>query len=112
MLSDPSSVDGAIDHSLNPVSPNENPVDGATGVGLNPVFSISVAIEDPDGDDLNWTIEMSPDVGQQDNSSASGGNGTKTCDIPSLAYGTVYNWYVNVPDGTHWTNKTFWFEAE
>lgn len=38
-------------------------------------------------------------------------NGTITCDI-SLNYFTLYTWYVNLTDGTDWTNESYTFTTE
>jgi chitodextrinase len=50
-----------------------------------------------------------PDVGS---CSGSGGNGTVVCVVSGLDYGTTYYWFVNVSDGSNWTNRTFWFVTE
>lgn len=68
---------------------------------------------DIDGDLLNYSIETNPNIGSINNLSGPGElGGVKTCSISGLAYSTTYTWYVNVTDGTDWTNETFWFETE
>ena len=93
-----------------PVISNPNPADGATGVSVS-LTQLSVDIADPDGDTFNWSIETAPNIG-----SASGNNdvnGTKTCAISGLAYGTTYTWYVNVTDANGATSTaTYTFTTE
>ncbi len=36
-------------------------------------------------------------------------NGSKTCSVSGLQAWTVYTWYVNVSDGSVWTNETYTF---
>jgi hypothetical protein len=72
--------------------------------------NISITINEPDGDPIDWTIETSPNIG-----SASGtdeNNGTKTCTVSGLAQGTLYKWYVNVTDGTNWKHQTYSFTTD
>ena len=88
-----------------------SPGNGSTGVSIS-TSSLSIAINDPDGDTFNWTIDTNPDVG---NSSANNSNnGSKSCSISGLSYSTTYYWYVNATDlGTgNWTNATYWFTTQ
>ena len=89
-----------------PTVSNPNPPDGATDIPTT-LSQLSVTVEDPDGDLMNWTIETSPDVGSS--SGTDDTNGTKTCSVSGLQPHTTYTWYVNVTDGTSWTNKTYTF---
>ena len=78
-----------------PVFSNENPSNNSVDVSIT-LSTLSITIEDPEGDLINWTIETSPNIG-----SASGtleANGTKTCSISGLQYGTTYKWWVNATD--------------
>jgi PKD repeat protein len=107
-------VDVFIDTSVpdinnSPIITNPNPIDAATNVD-NDLDQLSVVISDFEGDDLNWVIETSPDVGSGSGNNEA--NGTKTCSISNLNYNMVYTWYVNVTDGSTWTNKTFSFTVE
>jgi len=89
-----------------PVQSNPSPSDGATDVDVS-LSQLNIDISDPEGDLMNWSIETSPDIG-----SASGNNtenGTITCPVSGLSYGTTYTWYVNVTDGQAWTNETYTF---
>ena len=87
---------------------DSHPFNDETGVSISlSQLSINITV----GDDLlNYTIETSPDIGSQDNSSGPGETGgIKTCDISGLTYDTTYTWYVNASDGTEWTNITYSF---
>jgi len=89
-----------------PTQSNPSPSDGATDVEIT-LSQLSIDISDPEGDTFNWTIETSPNIG-----SASGNNennGTKTCSVSGLNYGTTYTWYVNVTDGNSWNNQSYTF---
>jgi len=92
-----------------PTISNPQPANNSANVPIT-LSQLSVEISDPNGDLMNWTIETSPDIG-----SASGTNtpdGTITCPVSNLTYGTIYHWFVNVTDGYVWTNKTYTFTTE
>jgi len=91
-----------------PMQSGENPADASTNIAIT-ITTINVTIEDPDGDPLNWTIETSPNIGSQDNSSAMEENGSKVCTVSGLSPGVTYTWYVNASDGIDWTNETYTF---
>ncbi|RLF39919.1 MAG: hypothetical protein DRN12_06310, partial [Thermoplasmata archaeon] len=78
-----------------PTFSNENPANGATNVPIT-LSQLSIDIADPDGDTFDWTIETSPNIGSSSGTGES--NGTKTCSISGLQYGTTYTWYVNATD--------------
>jgi len=86
----------------------EIPADLSTNVNIS-ITTINVTIEDQQGDPINWTIETSPNIGSQDNSSSSEGNGSKVCSVSGLTYGTTYTWYVNASDDIDWSNETYVF---
>ena len=69
--------------------------------------SLSVTIRDPDGDHFSFTIQTHPNIGSVSVQNAA--NGTKSCMISGLSYGTVYRWYINATDGTHWTRRWYIF---
>jgi len=87
---------------------NEIPLNDASEINIA-TSQLSVTITDSDNDPISYTIETSPDVG---NSSSSGGNGTKTCNISGLTYGVTYAWFVNATDGNSWTRKIYQFTTE
>ncbi len=91
-----------------PQQSGENPTDTSTNIPII-ITNINVTIEDPNGDPINWTIETSPNIGSQDNSSSSEGNGSKVCSVSGLAYGTTYTWYVNSSDGVDLSNEAYTF---
>jgi len=94
-----------------PTLSGETPSNANTSVLIS-TSTINVTISDLEGDGLNWTIETSPDIGSQDNSSGSEGNGSKNCSVSGLSSGTMYYWYVNASDGMFWTNATYNFTTE
>jgi hypothetical protein len=84
---------------------NELPIDESPSVDkMYP--QVSVDINDPDGNTMTWTIELSTGG----SNSGSGGNGTITCTLPTpMTYGAIITWFVNVTDGFDWTNGTYSF---
>ncbi|RLF43418.1 MAG: hypothetical protein DRN18_00065, partial [Thermoplasmata archaeon] len=92
-----------------PIQSNPSPSDGATDVPVS-LSQLSIDISDPEGDLMNWSIETSPNIGSASGNNA--GNGTITCPVSGLEYGTTYTWYVNVTDGHDWTNETYTFTTE
>jgi len=91
-----------------PVLSDISPQDGTQDVssGLN---QIRFTVTDYQGDAMDYTVQTSPDIGS---AQASGiHNGTYTVALHGVANGTLYQWYVNVTDGTHWTRKIFTFET-
>ena len=91
-----------------------NPLPSNNVINIPVTFTeLSIDILDYQGDLLNYTIETQPDIGSQDNSSGPGETGgSKKCSVTGLNYDTVYNWYVNVSDGTEWSNETYAFTTE
>jgi hypothetical protein len=66
-----------------PVLSNENPVNSSNTVSVD-LTNITIYIFDPDGNSFNWTIETSPNIGN--NTSNIDSNGTKTCNISALSF--------------------------
>ena len=89
-----------------PSQSSADPTNGASGISVNKV-NVSVDIADPNGDTMNWSIE----VDNSDNTSANGAsNSTINCSLSTpLSYSTTYTWWVNVTDGAEWTNTTYTF---
>jgi len=94
-----------------PYQSNPSPNNNSNNV-LITTSQITIYINDTEGNPMNWTIETSPDIGSQDNSSSSGANGTKTCSISGLSYSTTYTWYMNLTDDNSWNNATYSFTTE
>jgi hypothetical protein len=89
-----------------PVVSNPDPTDAETGVSVTKV-NVSVYISDPDGDLMNWTIEVNNSDSSFGNNA---GNGTIDCTLSiPLANSCTYTWWVNVTDGISWTNVTYIF---
>lgn len=78
-----------------PMYSDEDPSDEAMGVSINTTL-LSVYMYDIDGDTFDWSIGTSPNIGSGSGTGES--NGTKTCIISGLEYGTTYTWYVNATD--------------
>jgi len=92
---------------LQPILSNEDPEDLDTDIDKN-YPGVSIDISDPEGDLMDWTIEVS---NGDSNSGIGASNGTKYCallNIP-LSYGATITWWVNVTDGYEWTNETYTF---
>jgi hypothetical protein len=91
---------------------NEIPPDESTNVPVSTSI-LSVYISDPEGDNIDWTIQTIPNVGS---SSGTGQpSGTKTCTISGLSYGTTYTWIVSATDPSgsgQWTTETYIFTTE
>jgi hypothetical protein len=91
---------------------NEIPPDESANVPLSTSI-LSVDISDPEGDNIDWTIQTIPNVGS---SSGTGQpSGTKTCTISGLTYNTTYTWIVSAidPSGSgEWTTETYIFTTE
>jgi hypothetical protein len=92
-----------------PIFSAVTPANNSNGVPIS-MASLNLTIQDPEGNTLDWTIQTSPNIGS--NAGTTEGNGTKTCSIAGLTYGTLYTWFVNATDGTSWTRKTFFFTAQ
>jgi len=89
-----------------PIFKNPNPVNSSLNREHSFVWSID--IEDPDGDNFNWTIEC---INGQSNSIAFANNGTKRLFIGGLDYDTEYIVWVNATDNYTATRKWFTFKT-
>jgi len=95
-----------------PTISNPSPINSATGVSID-ILQLSIMVEDHEGDKFNWSIEASPDIGGDYGINEF--NGTKTCSVSGLGYGTTYTWFVNATDSLgsgEWTNVSFSFTTE
>jgi hypothetical protein len=93
-----------------PIISNENPLNKSTSV--SPTKSvITIYIYDQEGNNINWTIETSPNIGKSSQNYDLDGN--KICNISNLEYSKTYYWYVNATDigSGNSTNKKFWFKT-
>ena len=94
-----------------PTQSNENPEDAAIDQEI--AFTWNVTIEDPEGDQFNWTIECS-DSSSSNADDAS--NGSKELALSGLSYSTEYTIWVNCTDGNDnsgsWTNATYTFTTK
>jgi len=84
-------------------NPTNNSIDVSPGTN-----HLRITIEDEEST-FNYTIETYPNVGSQYVTDST--NGQKICGLGTLEFNTTYDWWVNVTDGTHWTNKTYTFKT-
>jgi len=84
---------------------DETPANNSIDILLD-IGNLSVNISDDNGDAMTWTIECN----NTNSSNGNDNNGTIQCPVV-LAYNTTYTWWVNVTDGTCWTNRTFTFNT-
>ena len=88
-----------------PTLTNQSPANSSTLWDMD-TTTISININCTNGT-FNWTLDTSPDIGN--NSGYTASNGSKTCTISGLLYSTTYTWIVNSTNGTLWTNATYTF---
>ena len=89
-----------------PIFKNSTPVNSS--LNQEPSFVWSIDIEDPDGDNFNWTVECS---NGQSNIINCDINGTKELSISGLDYDTEYIVWVNATDNYTATRKWFNFKT-
>jgi len=90
-----------------PIVSDEDPLDGAVNV-MRTISQLSFTLADRNGDFMNYSVETSPDIGSF--STILGVlNGSYSVAISDLEPHTSYIWYLNVSDGSYWTNKTYRF---
>jgi len=100
-----SSIENNKTNSI-PLMTNELPLDNDIDVDKIQLI-VNVTIEDPDGDNINWTIKGTNLI---TNSSNSDINGSKSANLSTpLPYNTNIIWYTNVTDGYDWNNRTYNF---
>ena len=90
------------------VKNNASIIDGSTNISES-IEDFSCYIYDPSGDEMNWTIETSPDIG---NSSGTTYNGTINTSISFSSGNNLYVIFVNVSDSVYYDNETFTFYSE
>lgn len=94
-----------------PVLSNEVPSDGSTLWDMD-TTSVNVTIYTANTS-TNWTIDFTPDIGSS--IGTYGENGSKTCAISGMLFGTTYTWVVSSfnANGTdvsaNYTNATYTF---
>jgi hypothetical protein len=82
--------------NLSPVFSLETPVNNSIDIPID-VGYLNVTITDPEGDNFDWSIETSPDVGSTTGTLET--DGEKSLVLPSnLEYWTTYKWFVNATD--------------
>ena len=94
-----------------PIVNNIYPLNGSTNIE-RPPSELNITVEDPDADTMDlyihWKNHVKEWVTLENYSNV--GNGTYNF-IPSgndwIWGNTLYNWSVNITDGTNWTNETY-----
>jgi len=96
-----------------PIMSSPNPANGSLGNDVDTTNSFSIALNDPEGDSITWTIQV--ETGDSSSGSLQN-NGTKSCSITTpLDYSREYTVWVNATDpagsGT-WNRSWFIFTTE
>ncbi|MHC4639449.1 MAG: DUF2341 domain-containing protein, partial [Planctomycetota bacterium] len=73
--------------NLPPVITDENPADGSKQVSIN-LTELTFTIDDPEDDDMDYTVTTDPAIGSDSNTAVS--DGTYSVSVSGLAYGTTY----------------------
>ncbi len=98
---------GEVEVNNPPSISNLDPTDGAEDQPLS--FTWSCNISDLNGDKINWSISCN---NGQISTGFNSSNGTKSLELDSLDYDTVYFIMVNSSDGMLWTNRSYSFSTE
>jgi hypothetical protein len=88
---------------------NPEPADTATNVPISTSL-LNFTTSDGNADLMDYYISTQPDIGSD--SALGVSDGTYSLAVSGLNYETAYMWWVNVTDGTDWTNMTFTFTTE
>lgn len=96
-----------IEPNIPPILSSENPPNATLDLPCD-LLNINVTIIDLNNDTMNWTIETKPNVGNAFGNNAANGS-LISCPLFELQADVNYTWYVNVTDGSCWTNGTYWF---
>jgi hypothetical protein len=92
-----------------PVFSGMTPTNNSVNIPIS-ISSISLTIKDPEGQSFDCTLQTRPNAGSKSMNGAS--NGSKSCTLSTLAYGTTYRWWVNATDGNSWTRRWYTFTTE
>jgi hypothetical protein len=91
---------------VSPIISNPLPENGERLVPSD-LAELRFTLKDFQGDAMDFTVETSPPIGSSNRTGLH--DGTYTVPVSGLAQETAYRWFVNVTDGSHWTQKTFSF---
>jgi hypothetical protein len=93
-----------------PLVRNETPADAASYVSVY-LPELSFTVSDSEGDTLHYTVATTPNFigGQHQGTAAAGTTVHLLRRNGMLSNDTTYRWWVNVSDGTAWTNNTYSF---
>lgn len=87
-----------------------NPIPVNQSINISKAISyFYITLDDPEDDNVTWSIETHPDIGNAYGINTS--EGQKACPLAHMNYTTNYTIYVNATDSINgtWVNKTFWF---
>ena len=97
------------DANQGPTQHGETPTDDSGQQELE-LASVNVTLYDPEGDTMSWWIETS--TGDSDNGAGATNGTSVSCSLTNPHdYEEEVVWFVNVTDGTDWTNETYNFTA-
>lgn len=91
-----------------PIISSEVPIDWKVGVPIG-TSQLSFTLKDYQGNHMNYIVTTSPNIGGGSQNDRP--DGTYTVTISGLEYNKDYKWFVQVTDGTHWTNRTYSFKT-
>lgn len=96
-----------LDSNQPPTFSGPSITNGSSGVDIPSSWSIT--INDPEGDNFDWTIQTSPNVGSASQNGQT--NGSKSVTLTGVQYSTLYTVYVNATDAgsSDWTREWFTF---
>jgi hypothetical protein len=94
--------------AITPIISNPQPADGEKDVPIN-LPMLQFTLKDYQGDTMEYTVQTSPDIGSKHETGVH--DGTYSVPVSGMMYGTIYRWYVNVTDGTHWARKSYVFST-
>jgi hypothetical protein len=92
-----------------PYVSNQYPANDSTTIPSS-ISELSFSLTDLNGDTMSYSVETSPDIGSDIGSGI--GNGSYSVSVTGLSNFTLYTWFVNVTDGTHWTREVYTFRTE
>ncbi len=93
---------------VSPIVSNPRPFDGEKEVQTD-LTELRFTLQDPQHDFMSYTVQTSPDIGSASATNVAGG--TYTVPVNGLTIGTLYHWYINATDGTHWTRMVLSFTS-
>ncbi len=94
--------------AVSPIVSHPAPFNGEREVPTD-IATLQFTLRDPQNDHMSYTVQTSPNIGSTSGTDFTGG--TVTVPVSGLIFGTLYHWYINATDGTHWTRKVLSFTS-